>query len=658
MIVPAVNGEGEAVSLPRPGTSRGKRLSLVDQRMRSLAKAHTNRVKRRRSHAHTSRTSGWLPSLRNAAVGLLGTIALTCAASQAVRAETRALDIYHLHTGEHEVITFKHDGAYDQDGLAKLNHILRDWRRNEVVHMDPALFDLIYEVYHETGATGPVQIVCGYRAPETNNMLRARSRGVAKFSQHTLGKAIDFYLQGVPLEKLREAGVKHEVGGVGFYPTSGSPFVHMDTGGVRDWPTRLTREQLVRLFPNGKTLHLPSDGPPLPGYQEALATYQQRHQSQGTQLASNDQQQTRGKGGNLITALFGTKSGDEEDESTPPAANVRPSVQAAPSNPQSKANQPLPAPQPLKPVLATNQPHLATRLTGQTVEPVPATDVPASSKAIVMASLPLPLERPGASTTTTPTASLTQPGSLIPLPHLQQQQRAAGAIMPTIVSGRSGASASYASLTQQTAYAKELDAPLPTDRPRSGNEQALRARAVAGAGTPDARPIDDAFSALTGTPRDTGSSTALSYAPIDSPATQHPSTTPGDAGSRVRLASLGNQDAGRSLGPTQGLTGIASNNKQSRATTAPSTKSDRADPMLRLISFVTEKLDSRLLDGGNFARSKPFAQLVHPDQRSLQQFMVKPVEVLSETFAALPDTLPSDHFSGRAVVALAVIAMQ
>jgi hypothetical protein len=66
-----------------------------------------------------------------------------------------------------------------------------------------------------------------------------------------------------------------QIGGVGYYPTSGAPFVHMDTGSVRHWP-RMTREQLVRVFPNGRTLHVPSDGKPLPGYEIALAEYKAR----------------------------------------------------------------------------------------------------------------------------------------------------------------------------------------------------------------------------------------------------------------------------------------------------------------------------------------------------------------------------------------------
>jgi hypothetical protein len=91
-----------------------------------------------------------------------------------------------------------------------------------------------------------------------------------------LGKAMDFYIPGISLSRLREIGLRMQVGGVGFYPSSGSPFVHLDTGSVRHWP-KMTRQQLVKVFPNGRTLHIPSDGKPLPGYAEALAAYKARN---------------------------------------------------------------------------------------------------------------------------------------------------------------------------------------------------------------------------------------------------------------------------------------------------------------------------------------------------------------------------------------------
>ena len=94
-------------------------------------------------------------------------------------------------------------------------------------------------------------------------MLRARSSGVAQHSNHIIGKAIDFEIPGVPLEKIREMGLRLQRGGVGFYPTSGSPFVHLDTGSIRHWP-RMTHDQLAKLFPDGRTVHVPSDGKPLP----------------------------------------------------------------------------------------------------------------------------------------------------------------------------------------------------------------------------------------------------------------------------------------------------------------------------------------------------------------------------------------------------------
>ncbi len=200
---------------------------------------------------------------------------LTVALHGTSLAEDRALKLFNLHTHERAVIVFKRNGVYDRDGLNKLNQFLRDWRENRVTRMDPHLLDLIWQVYKQSGSHDYIQVVCGYRSPPTNAMLRRRSNGVAQHSQHMLGKAMDFYIPDVPLATVRAIGLRMQLGGVGFYPTSGSPFVHMDTGNVRHWP-RMTRQQLVRVFPNGQTLHVPSDGRPLPGYDQALAAYKTR----------------------------------------------------------------------------------------------------------------------------------------------------------------------------------------------------------------------------------------------------------------------------------------------------------------------------------------------------------------------------------------------
>ena len=163
-------------------------------------------------------------------------------------AEVRALKLYNLHTHERATIVFKRNGVYDQAGLTKLNEFLRDWRKDKPTNMDPHLFDLLWQVYQQSGSHDYIHVVCGYRSPATNDMLRRRSSGVAKNSLHMQGKAMDFSIPDVPLAKLRAIGLQMQVGGVGFYPTSGSPFVHMDTGNVRHWP-RMSRQQLVARLP-------------------------------------------------------------------------------------------------------------------------------------------------------------------------------------------------------------------------------------------------------------------------------------------------------------------------------------------------------------------------------------------------------------------------
>src|SRR5215467_11689235 len=200
--------------------------------------------------------------------------------------DTRTLSFHNTHTNEDLTVTFKVNGRYDEEALAKINHVLRDWREEKPIRIDPHLIDLIWEVYREVEGTQPIHVVCGYRSPSTNAMLRRRSSGVAQFSQHMLGKAMDFYIPGTSLEALREAGLRLQRGGVGYYPSSGSPFVHLDVGSVRHWP-RMTHDQLARVFPNGRTVHVPSDGHPLSGYALALADIEKRGSSVPAQMSLN-----------------------------------------------------------------------------------------------------------------------------------------------------------------------------------------------------------------------------------------------------------------------------------------------------------------------------------------------------------------------------------
>ena len=262
------------------------------------------------------------------------------ASSSDAAAETRSLKLYFVHTKERAEIVFKRNGRYDQKGLQRINQFLRDWRRNEPTKMDPRLFDLVWEVYRRSGARDYVHVVSAYRSPATNGMLRSRSKGVAKNSQHMLGKAMDFYIPGVKLSTLRSLAMQMQVGGVGYYPTSGSPFVHLDVGGVRAWP-RMSRQELVRLFPNGNTVHLPADGKPLPGYQQALADYKKRVSAGSIQVASTaggSAGSEEKKRPNLFAMLFG---GGDEDEDADAIAAPAPEERPQPVAPAARAEEPV-----------------------------------------------------------------------------------------------------------------------------------------------------------------------------------------------------------------------------------------------------------------------------------------------------------------------------
>ncbi len=98
--------------------------------------------------------------------------------------ETRTLSFHHTHSEEDLTVTFKRDGRYDEEALKQLNHYLRDWRSQDQTTMDRRLFDILWEVYRDVDGKKPIQIISSYRSPATNAMLRRRSSGVARFSQH------------------------------------------------------------------------------------------------------------------------------------------------------------------------------------------------------------------------------------------------------------------------------------------------------------------------------------------------------------------------------------------------------------------------------------------------------------------------------------------
>jgi uncharacterized protein YcbK (DUF882 family) len=307
--------------------------------------------------------------------------------------DTRILSIVHAHTNESATVTFRRNGRYDSEALSQLNWLLRDWRLDQKTTMEPRLFDILWEVYRESGSREPIVVLSAYRAPQTNAMLRRRSRGVSEHSQHMVGKAMDFRLTDVDMPRVRAIAMRLQHGGVGYYGVSG--FLHIDVGSVRAWP-RMTYEQLARLFPDGKTVHLPPNGKPLARYEEARAEILARGGAvKSYEPAGGDD----GAGGrrSLWAMLFGGADEDSEyynstERSRPPGFRLP--WQRAPEAAQTP---PQPAQEPASTVLAfaPMPPRRPDEITGTTLALAPLPPTRPVEFASLRGSVPDMAPRPG-----------------------------------------------------------------------------------------------------------------------------------------------------------------------------------------------------------------------------------------------------------------------
>ena len=572
--------------------------------------------------------------------------------------DTRTITMHHLHTNEDITITFKRNGVYDDAALQKLNWFLRDWRKSEQTQMDPHLIDLVWEVQREANTGQPIQVVCGYRSPETNAMLRHRSAstGVARFSQHMLGHAMDFYISGIPLEQLREIGLRLQRGGVGFYPTSGSPFVHMDTADIRMWP-RMTRDQLARVFPDGRTVQIPTDGRPMPGYVLALADIKTR----GSMPSANSLDAARAAGvdvgvlvasnerhSNPFAKLLGLGVKDEDDEDEETVASAAPSSAVASAD-APQAAVPVPA---KRPVIAAIE-HGAQVAEKATVAAAVKVADAASKVKLIRTADAAPLQAPNQISAQAPAAS--QTAEYAPL------QPA----LPTQPAQSNGPTANQV-ITDRGYWQGPADGTVVAN-PSAAAKLQRSALATANAAARPANP-DMATGAIGpfANPNANlgGSSLALSYADtsanvaLPAPA---PAAPMGIAALRAaapaQSASL--QTVPVQVAPVQGAANDttvavkrAGNQASSVIMTASSTsvtvvKSDARfeNPWMRAIVLspsVHQFLTTMALGAGDF--------------RMLADLMVKPSIAVMMRFAADPNPgLDHDHFTGAAIVFVSTV---
>jgi len=147
--------------------------------------------------------------------------------------DIRRIRMYSGRTGESIDTIYWVDGDYIKDALKEINHFMRDWRTGTATTIDARTVDIMAASHRLMDVSEPYMMLSGYRSPQTNAMLRGKSRGVAKNSLHMRGQAADLRLKSRSIGQMSKAASACASGGVGSY--SRSNFVHMDCGPVRTW---------------------------------------------------------------------------------------------------------------------------------------------------------------------------------------------------------------------------------------------------------------------------------------------------------------------------------------------------------------------------------------------------------------------------------------
>jgi uncharacterized protein YcbK (DUF882 family) len=243
-----------------------------------------------------------------AVVGSLALGAWTLSGAPSIASgETRTISLYHIHSKERLTVTYMVNGRYVPSAMKRINHLMRDWRRNESIVIDPKTIDLMWELHADLGSKAPINIVCGYRSPKTNAFLKRIGRKVAGKSQHMTGKAIDFFFPDVQTKTIRNVALAHRMGGVGYYSSAAGPtgFIHADSGTVRQWGPGMRGPQVASYIRDGK---------------KYMGKRHGKTPWSATQVASAETAEKK-KSGGLIGLLVG--SNKTAPESAPPVAEAQ-----------------------------------------------------------------------------------------------------------------------------------------------------------------------------------------------------------------------------------------------------------------------------------------------------------------------------------------------
>ena len=152
----------------------------------------------------------------------------------------RTLSVTRPQSGEKANVLYWKDGEVIESAYQELCHLLRDVNGKASAPIDPKLFEMLWSTQAfiaRYGILGPLEILSGYRSPESNKRLREAGIPAARQSLHMVGRAADIRIVNLNEEVLGGLVKIFRQGCVGFYYRGGprGGWIHADTGLNRTW---------------------------------------------------------------------------------------------------------------------------------------------------------------------------------------------------------------------------------------------------------------------------------------------------------------------------------------------------------------------------------------------------------------------------------------
>ena len=152
----------------------------------------------------------------------------------------RVLEVTRPASGERAKLLYWKDGDIVDAAYQELCHLLRDVNGRQTAPIDPKLLETLWGTQAfvaRYGIENPLEILSGYRTPESNKRLIEAGVPAARQSLHIEGRAADIRIPNLNAEVLGSLVRSFRQGGVGFYYRAGARggWIHADTGLKRTW---------------------------------------------------------------------------------------------------------------------------------------------------------------------------------------------------------------------------------------------------------------------------------------------------------------------------------------------------------------------------------------------------------------------------------------